>query len=257
MDRNHFIQLLQERILVLDGGMGTMLQRYGLTETDYRGAQWADVPGTLRGNNDLLNLTRPDVVRAIHKQYLDAGADIFTTNTFNANAISQADYGTEAWVREMNLAAARLCRALADEYRKEHPERTALVAGSIGPTNKTASMSPDVANPAYRAVTYQDLYAAYYEQITALVEGGVDILLFETTFDTLNAKAGLEAADAVLTEQGKDLPVMLSLTLTPDTLPSTVMPPMPLGPANGVLLKATCTVPFSPSTIMKLVLELT
>ena len=214
MDRNHFIQLLQERILVLDGGMGTMLQRYGLTETDYRGAPWADVPGTLRGKNDLLNLTRPDVVRAIHKQYLDAGADIFTTNTFNANAISQADYGTEAWVREMNLAAARLCRALADEYRKEHPERTALVAGSIGPTNKTASMSPDVANPAYRAVTYQDLYAAYYEQIAALVEGGVDILLFETTFDTLNAKAGLEAADAVLTEQGKDLPVMLSLTLT-------------------------------------------
>ena len=214
MDRNHFIQLLQERILVLDGGMGTMIQRFGLTEADYRGGPFADVPGMLRGNNDLLNVTRPDVVRAIHQQYLDAGADIFTTNTFNANSISQADYGTEAYVREMNLAAARLCRTLADEYGTEHPGRIALVAGSVGPTNKTASMSPDVANPAYRAVTYRDLFAAYREQIEALVEGGVDILLFETTFDTLNAKAGLEAADTVLTEQGKDLPVMLSLTLT-------------------------------------------
>ena len=203
MNKETFLNLLKERILILDGGMGTMIQGFKLTEADYRGERFAD----------LLCITRPDVIRSIHKQYLDAGADIFTTNTFNANAISMEDYGMVEYVKEMNLAAAHLSRELADSYMKEHPERMIWVAGSIGPTNKTASMSPDVSNPAFRAVTYPDLYQAYHEQISALVDGGVDIILFETTFDTLNVKAGLEAAEAVLEEKGKDLPIMLSLTL--------------------------------------------
>ena len=213
MDKATFITLLKERILVLDGGMGTMIQRYNLTEADYRGDKYKDFPGMLRGNNDLLCITRPDVIAAIHRQYLEAGADIFTTNTFNANAISLEDYGMTDEVHAINWAGARLARNVADSYMEEHPERMILVAGSVGPTNKTASMSPDVNNPAYRAVTYLDLYHAYKKQIEALVEGGVDIILFETTFDTLNVKAGLEAAECVLSEQGKDLPVMLSLTL--------------------------------------------
>lgn len=212
--KQQFVQLLQERILVLDGGMGTMIQGFKLKEEDYRGERFKAFPGQLKGNNDLLCITRPDVIRAIHRQYLDAGADLFTTNTFNANAISMEDYGMTAYVREMNLAAGRLAREVADRFMEEHPERTIFVAGSLGPTNKTASMSPDVSNPAYRAVTYRDLYAAYYEQAAALVEGGVDILLFETVFDTLNVKAGLEAAERVLQETGKELPVMLSLTLS-------------------------------------------
>lgn len=214
MDREQFLRLLNERILVLDGAMGTMIQGFKLGEEDYRGERFADFPGQLRGNNDLLCLTRPDVIRSIHRQYLDAGADIFTTNTFNANAISMADYGMEAYVREINLAGGRLAREVADGYGLEHPGRTALVAGSLGPTNKTASMSPDVSDPAYRAVTYKDLYKAYKEQAEGLVDGGVDILLFETIFDTLNVKAGLEAAETVLREKGKDLPIMLSLTLS-------------------------------------------
>lgn len=157
---------------------------------------------------------RPDVIKSIHRQYLDAGADIFTTNTFNANAISMEDYGMQGQVRNINLAAGKLAREVADDFMKEHPDRTIFVAGSVGPTNKTASMSPDVSDPAYRAVTYLDLYSAYKEQVDALVDGGVDIVLFETTFDTLNVKAGLEAAETVLKEKGKDLPIMLSLTLS-------------------------------------------
>lgn len=213
MNKETFLNLLKERILILDGGMGTMIQGFKLTEEDYRGERFADFPGMLRGNNDLLCITRPDVIASIHRQYLDAGADIFTTNTFNANAVSMSDYGMENYVREINLAAAALSRRLADSYMSEHPGRIIFVAGSVGPTNKTASMSPEVSNPAYRAVTYKDLYSAYKEQIAALVDGGVDIVLFETTFDTLNVKAGLEAADTVLKEKEKDLPVMLSLTL--------------------------------------------
>ena len=153
MNKETFLNLLQERILLLDGGMGTMIQGYHLTEADYRGERFASFPGMLKGNNDLLSITRPDVIRDIHRQYLDAGADIFTTNTFNANAISMEDYGMSDYVREMNLASARLGRELADSYMKEYPEKTIFVAGSVGPTNKTASMSPDVSNPAYRAVT--------------------------------------------------------------------------------------------------------
>ena len=213
MTKAAFEQLLRERILVLDGGMGTMIQQYKLTEQDYRGDRFADFPGELKGNNDLLALTRPDVLRAIHTQYMEAGADIVTTNTFNANAISMADYGTEAYVAEINRAAARLLSQAAADYQAR-AGRQILVAGSIGPTNKTASMSPDVNDPAYRAVGYADLYAAYTEQIDALVEGGVDIILFETTFDTLNVKAGLEAAEAVLRDRQVDLPIMLSLTLS-------------------------------------------
>ena len=163
MNKERFLRLLNERILILDGGMGTMIQSFKLNEQDYRGERFADFPGQLKGNNDLLCITRPDVIQSIHRQYLDAGADIFATNTFNANAISMADYAMEAYVREINLAAGRLSREVADTYMAEHPDRTIFVAGSIGPTNKTASMSPDVSDPAYRAVTYKDLYNAYKE----------------------------------------------------------------------------------------------
>ena len=206
--------LLKNRILVLDGGLGTMIQAVGLTEEDYRGARFADFPVPLKGNNDLLNITCPDVIRNIHRQYLDAGADIFSTNTFSANAVSMEDYGMQSLVREINLAAARLGRELADDYMRKHPERTVFVAGSIGPTNKTASMSPDVNDPAFRAVSYMDLHQTYYEQIDALIDGGVDILLFETTFDTLNVKAGLDAVQQAMQDKGCELPVMLSLTLS-------------------------------------------
>ena len=213
MTRSAFERLLRERILVLDGGLGTMIQRFKLTEQDYRGERFADFPGQLKGNNDLLNITRPDVLKEIHTQYMEAGADIVTTNTFNANVISMADYGTQAYVGEINRAGARLVCEAANAYTAQ-TGRPIWVAGSIGPTNKTASMSPDVSDPAYRAVTYADLYVAYKEQIEALVEGGVDIILFETTFDTLNVKAGLEAAEVVLQERQADLPIMLSLTLS-------------------------------------------
>ena len=214
MTKEIFIRSLQERILILDGGMGTMIQGFNLKEQDYRGDRFSDFPGQLKGNNDLLCITRPDVIKSIHRQYLDAGADIFATNTFNANAISMEDYGMQEYVREINLAAGKLGREVADEFMAEHPGRTIFVAGSVGPTNKTASMSPDVSNPAYRAVTYKDVYKAYKEQVEALIDGGVDIILFETTFDTLNVKAGLEAAETALKEKGKELPIMLSLTLS-------------------------------------------
>ncbi|MDR0574171.1 MAG: methionine synthase [Tannerella sp.] len=206
--------ILKERILILDGGMGTMIQGFHLTEEDYRGDRFADYNGQLKGNYDLLNITRPDVIRDIHRQYLDAGADIFSTNTLNANSISLEDYKMQSLAYEMNHAAGQLSRALADGYMKEHPDRTVFVAGSIGPTSKTASMSPDVNDPAYRAVSYMDLYSAYFEQICGLTDGGVDILLFETTFDTLNVKAGLDAALQVMADKRKELPVMLSLTLS-------------------------------------------
>lgn len=213
MNKDAFLKLLKERILILDGGMGTMIQGFKLTEKDYRGERFADFATDVRGNNDLLCLTQPEVIKSIHRQYLDAGADIFATNTFNANTISMADYDMQAYVREMNLAAGRLGREVADTFMAEHSGRMVFVAGSVGPTNKTASMSPDVSDPAYRAVTYMDVYNAYKEQVEALVDGGVDIILFETVFDTLNVKAGLEAAETVLKEKGKDLPIMLSLTL--------------------------------------------
>jgi 5-methyltetrahydrofolate--homocysteine methyltransferase len=207
-------KLLEERILILDGGMGTMIQGFRLTEADYRGERFAAFDGQLKGANDLLNITRPDVIGNIHRQYIDAGADIFSTNTFNANAISLEDYGLPSTAREINLAAGRLSRQLADDYMAAHPERTVFVAGSIGPTNKTASMSPDVSDPAFRAVSYTDLYGAYREQVEALIDGGVDLLLFETVFDTLNVKAGLDAAVGAMQRKGRERPVMLSLTLS-------------------------------------------
>lgn len=191
-----------------------MVQRFHLEEEDYRGERFAGFPIQQKGNNDLLCLTRPDVIRSIHREYLDAGAEIITTNTFNANTISMEDYGMQEYAAEMNRAAAELARQVADEYKGEHPDRLVFVAGSIGPTNKTASMSPDVNDPSYRAVTYSDLFAAYKEQAASLIEGGVDILLFETVFDTLNVKAGLDAAERAIAESGKEIPIMLSLTLS-------------------------------------------
>ncbi|MCC8143586.1 MAG: methionine synthase [Tannerellaceae bacterium] len=214
MIKDEFLKLLQERILILDGGFGTMIQGYKLTEKEYRGERFAGFHCDLKGNNDLLNVTQPGVIKEIHRQYLDAGADIFATNTFNANSISMEDYDMQAYVTEINLAAGKLSREVADTYMQEYPGRKVFVAGSMGPTNKTASMSPDVSDPAYRAVTYNDLYNSYKEQAEALLKGGVDILLLETVFDTLNAKAGLDAIETVLKETGVDLPVMLSLTLS-------------------------------------------
>ena len=206
--------LLKERIFILDGGLGTMIPRYGLTEDDYCGVRFTGNRIPLTGNYDLLSITCPDVIRDIHGQYLDAGADIISTNTLNSNAVSMEEYGMQSFVREINLAAAKIACGLADEYMGTHPDRTVFVAGSIGPTNKSASMSPDMNDPAFRAVSYMDLYHSYYEQSSALFDGGVDILLFETTFDTLNVKAGLDAAVQMMSDKGRELPIMLSLTLS-------------------------------------------
>ena len=202
------------RILILDGAMGTMIQQYPLTEADFRGTRFAALPGQLKGNNDLLCLTRPDIIADIHRKYLAAGADIIETNTFNATRISQADYHTEDAVRDINLQAACLARRLADEYTALDPSKPRYVAGSVGPTNKTCSMSPDVSNPALRALTFDSLAEAYVEQMTALLEGGVDALLVETIFDTLNAKAAIYAARQAMTLTGREVPLMLSVTIS-------------------------------------------
>ncbi|MBR3717410.1 MAG: homocysteine S-methyltransferase family protein, partial [Bacteroidaceae bacterium] len=211
---NTLAQLVRERVLVLDGAMGTMIQQYNLTEEDFRGNLLKDIPGQLKGNNDLLCLTRPDVVTDIHRKYLEAGVDIIETNTFNATSISQQDYQTAFLVRGINVAAARLARALADEYTAKTPEKPRFVAGSVGPTNKTCSMSPDINNPAYRSLTFQELSQAYVVQMTALLEGGVDALLIETIFDTLNAKAAVYAAEEAMKMVGREVPLMLSVTVS-------------------------------------------
>jgi 5-methyltetrahydrofolate--homocysteine methyltransferase len=213
-DRQAFQDLLRRKVLILDGGMGSLIQRFNLTEEDYRGQIFKQHPLLLKGANDILNLTRPDVIRSIHWDYMHAGADIISTNSFNATAISLQEYDMQAQAKNINTAAAALARHVADRFQDAHQDRTIFVAGSMGPTNKTASMSPDVDNPAFRAVTWQDLYDAYFEQATALIAGGADILLLETCFDTLNAKAGLHAIDAALKESGSDLPVMVSVTLS-------------------------------------------
>lgn len=205
-------QLINERILVLDGAMGTMIQQYNLSEADFRGERFKDLPGLLKGNNDMLCLTRPDVIEEIHRKYLEAGADIIETNTFNATAVSMADYHMQAYCREINLAAARLARKIADEYTARTPEKPRFVAGSVGPTNKTCSMSPDVNNPAFRALTFDELSEAYREQMEALLEGGVDAILIETIFDTLNAKAAVLAAETAMQNLGRKVPLMLSVT---------------------------------------------
>ncbi|MBD8349561.1 methionine synthase [Dysgonomonas sp. HGC4] len=206
--------ILKERILILDGAMGTMIQRYTLTEEDFRGDRFKNSTNLLKGNNDLLCLTRPDIIEAIHCEYLEAGADIIETNSFNANSISMDDYNMSDLVKEMNIAAARLARKAADEYTKRTPNKPRFVAGSIGPTNKTASMSPKVENPIYRAVTFDDLHQVYKEQIEGLIDGGVDLLLIETIFDTLNAKAALFAAAEVRKERNIEMPIMISVTLS-------------------------------------------
>ena len=213
MTHNRLNDALQERILLLDGGFGTMVQRYGLSEADYRGERFRELPGQLRGCNDLLNLTRPDIIREIHTRYLQSGADLITTNSFNANAISLTDYGISDLAREIARAAASIARAAADEYTQRNPSKPRFVAGSMGPTNRTASMSADVSDPAAREVTFSQLAEAYGEQARGLVEGGADVLLIETVFDTLNAKAALYAVDRLGEELGRQLPVMVSGTL--------------------------------------------
>lgn len=207
-------QLIRERILVLDGAMGTMIQQYNLSEADFRGERFKDISGQLKGNNDLLCLTRPEVIEDIHRKYLVAGADIIETNSFNATSVSMADYHVQAYCREINLAAARLARRMADEFTALNPEKPRFVAGSVGPTNKTCSMSPDVNNPAFRALTFDELQTAYCEQMEALLEGEVDALLIETIFDTLNAKAAIRAAELSMEKIGRRVPLMLSVTVS-------------------------------------------
>lgn len=214
---NTIYQLVKERILILDGAMGTMIQQYGLKEEDFRGKQFASFHGTLKGNNDLLCLTRPDVIRDIHKKYLEAGADLIETNTFNANAVSQSDYHTESYVRDMNLAAVKLAREVADEYTLLNPVKPRFVLGSIGPTNKSCSMSPDVNDPSARSISFDELAKIYQEQMSALLDGGVDGFLIETVFDTLNAKAAIYAAESIMQERCSKIPLMLSLTLADKT----------------------------------------
>lgn len=207
-------QLINERILVLDGAMGTMIQQYNLSEADFRGERFKDIPGQLKGNNDMLCLTRPDVIEEIHRKYLGAGADIIETNTFNATSVSMADYHMQPYCREINLAAARLARKVADEFTAKTPGKPRFVAGSVGPTNKTCSMSPDVNNPAFRALTFDELAEAYRQQMEALLEGGVDAILIETIFDTLNAKAAILAAETSMRKLGRKVPLMLSVTVS-------------------------------------------
>lgn len=207
-------QALNERILILDGAMGTMLQRYNFTEEDFRSQRFADFPHPLKGNNDLLSLTQPQAIRDIHALYFEAGADIVETNTFSGTTIGMADYHMEHLVYELNYESAKIAREVADEYTAKNPDKPRFVAGSIGPTNRTASMSPDVNDPGYRAITFDQLLIAYKEQVRALIDGGSDLLLVETIFDTLNAKAALFAIEEVKEELGLDIPVMVSGTIT-------------------------------------------
>src|SRR3954469_3722628 len=204
---------LKKRILVLDGAMGTMIQRYKLTEADFRGERFANHGKDLRGNNDLLILTRPDVISEIHGQYLEAGADIIETNTFSSTTVAQADYQLESVAYELNLEGARLAKAACDEWTKKTPDRPRFVAGAIGPTNRTLSISPEVNNPAFRAISFDELRLAYEEQVRGLIDGGADVILLETIFDTLNAKAGLVAIENVFAG-GVRLPLMISFTIT-------------------------------------------
>src|SRR4030095_10902428 len=207
-------QAVKDRILVLDGAMGTMLQRYNLTEKDYRGERFANWASDLKGNHDLLNLTRPDVVAQVHRDYFIAGADIIETNTFNANAISQSDYHTQDSVYDINFASATLARKIADEFTSQNPAKPRFVAGSLGPTNRTASLSPDVNRPGYRAVTSEQLAEAYREQARGLIDVGVDLLLIETVFDTLNCKAAIFGITSLIEETGADVLLGVSGTIT-------------------------------------------
>lgn len=205
---------MQERILVLDGAMGTMIQRHKLEEEDYRGEQFKNAEKPLKGNNDLLSITRPEIIKDIHRQYYEAGADIAETNTFSGTTIAQADYGLESAVYDINFQSAKIAREVADELTAKEPHKPRFVAGSMGPTNRTASLSPDVNDPGFRAVTFDELRVAYKDQAKALVDGGADILLVETVFDTLNAKAALFAIEELYEEIGYRLPIMVSGTIT-------------------------------------------
>ncbi len=207
-------EILKERILVLDGAMGTMIQRYSLEEEDFRGERLKDHPHPLKGNNDLLSITRPDIIKEIHQQYLEAGADIIETNTFSSTRIAQADYHLESFAYELNYQSAKIAREVAVAFTRANPEKPRFVAGAFGPTNKTASISPRVNDPGYRAITFDELVDAYYVQAKGLMEGGADILLVETIFDTLNAKAALFAIQNLFDEVNKRLPIMVSGTIT-------------------------------------------
>jgi 5-methyltetrahydrofolate--homocysteine methyltransferase len=207
-------ELLKDRILFLDGAMGTMIQRYKLTEEQYRGERFADFEHSVKGNNDLLSITQPQIIEEIHKQFLEAGADIIETNTFNSTSISMEDYHMQDLVEELNVAAAQIAKKAAQEFTAKTPDKPRFVAGSIGPTNKTASISPDVNQPGYRGITFEELIAAYKEQARALAKGGVDLFLIETVFDTLNCKAAIFAILELKDEEGIDLPIMISGTIT-------------------------------------------
>jgi len=217
-DRKERIALLRKRaenkILILDGAMGTMIQKHTLTEDDYRGERFADWKQDVKGNNDLLSLTQPDIIKDIHLQYIAAGADLNGTNTFSATTIAQADYAMEDLAYEINFESAKIARAACDEWEAAHPGDVRFVNGAIGPTNRTASMSPDVNNPGFRAISFDQLRTAYKEAVNGLLDGGADTLLVETIFDTLNAKAALFAIDEVLEERGEDVPIMISGTIT-------------------------------------------
>lgn len=205
---------LSERILVLDGAMGTMLQRYKFSEEDYRGERFKNWEYPLKGNNDLLSLTQPQAIEEVHRKYLEAGADIIETNTFSGTTIAMADYHMEDLVYELNFESAKIARKVCDEFSTANPEKPRFVAGSIGPTNKTASLSPEVNDPGFRAITFDELRVAYKQQSEALLDGGADILLVETVFDTLNAKAALFAIDEIQEERNIQIPIMVSGTIT-------------------------------------------
>ncbi len=206
--------ILKERILVLDGAMGTMLQRFKFTEEDFRGERFKDWKSPLQGNNDLLSLTQPEAIAEVHRKYFEAGADIVETNTFSGTTIAMADYDMEEVVYDLNYESARIAKEVANEFTEKEPHKPRFVAGSIGPTNKTASMSPDVNDPGFRAVSFDELRLAYKQQVEALLDGGSDLLLVETIFDTLNAKAALFAIEEVKEERGVDVPIMVSGTIT-------------------------------------------
>ena len=206
--------ILKQRILVLDGAMGTMLQRYNFSEEDFRGERFKDYPTSLKGNNDLLSLTQPQAIADVHRKYFEAGADIVETNTFSGTTIGMSDYNMEDLVYELNFESAKIAKQVAEEFTKANPSKPRFVAGSIGPTNKTASLSPDVNRPEYRAITFEELRIAYKQQVEALIDGGVDLLLVETIFDTLNAKAALFAIEEVKEERNIDIPIMVSGTIT-------------------------------------------
>lgn len=208
------IDSLKKRILVLDGAMGTMIQRYKLEEADFRKDWFENHPSSLKGNNDLLSLTRPEIIQQIHREYLEAGADIIETNTFSGTWIAQADYGLESAVYDINFHGAKIAREVADEFSKLTPNQPRFVAGSIGPTNRTASISPDVNDPGFRGITFDELVNAYTAQTEALLDGGCDLLLVETVFDTLNAKAALFAIDEVFEKRNVRVPIMVSGTIT-------------------------------------------